>query len=131
MSRTCAARGAVHGEAPGTLARRYAHAGLGREHGDLVRRERAALRTLQPLGPLESESAAFSCGGHLAIRDARDALDEPWAGMLLRGARGDTGRRAGRRRTHLSIGLIAQRRMMSSSNFIIKNRIGGFFVQPE
>ena len=112
MSRTCAARGAVHGEAPGTLARRYAHGGL--EHGDLVRRERAAQRTLQPLR-LESESAAFSCGVHLAIRDARDALDEPWAGMLLRGARGDTGRRAGRRRTHLSIALIAQRGMMSSS----------------
>ena len=74
-----------------TLARRYAHAGLGRGHGDLVRRERAAQRTLQPLGPLESESAAFSCGVHLAIRDTLDALDEQWAGMLLRGARGDSG----------------------------------------
>ena len=61
-----------------TLAQRYAHTGLDREQGGLlVRRERAAQRALQRLGPLESEeSDALSCGVHLAIRDALDALDE-------------------------------------------------------
>ena len=91
-----------------TLAQRYAHTGLDREQGGLlVRRQRAAQRTLQRLGPFESgESDALSCGVHLAIRDALDALDE-------RGARGEMGERAGPVGSILSIGLIAQRGMMS------------------
>ena len=107
-----------------TLARRYAHAGLGRGHGDLVRRERAAQRTLQPLGPLESESAAFSCGVHLAIRDTLDALDEQWASMLLRGARGDSG--CVQTTINHLVGLVARR---SVRGIAIKNRVIGGFLR--
>ena len=76
----------VHGEAPEALALRYADGGLGRQHGDVVRRERAAQHLLQPLTPLESQSTAVGWDVHLALRGAPDALDERWVGLLLREA---------------------------------------------
>ena len=86
-ARACVAQHVVHGEAPEALALRDADGGLGRQHGDVVRGERAAQHLLQPLTPLESQSTAVGWDVHLALRGAPDALDERWVGLLLREAR--------------------------------------------